>query len=128
MEELVNELTKLVQLKDTTEVGDIVLIAFKNRSQLVHAVVQDILRDTSKKDEWWHLTLHFLTVPSQRAVWTLRMPQFTGVETFEMGEEQLFMKALKLDRHPLRQDNQGLDEDTSAKVVSLSTIRKKRKL
>ncbi|MEW6220911.1 MAG: hypothetical protein AB1634_15450 [Thermodesulfobacteriota bacterium] len=100
MEEIVRQLRSLLPFKAETVPGDIVLVAFHKENQALYAVVQDIQRDTSKRDPWWHLTLLFLTVPPQRAVWTLREPQFTGEETFGMGEEELFMQAVDLGQPP----------------------------
>lgn len=95
MEKLAADLKKIMPFKDTTEPGDIVLIAAREPEMLVYASVGDILRDETRKDEWWHLTLHILTVPPQTVVWTLREPQFTGREIFTMAGEARFVKAVE---------------------------------
>lgn len=97
MEQLVTELKKILPFKETTMVGDIVLIAAKTPQMLVFARVGDIERDQTRKEEWWHVTLHMLSIPIQTVVWTLRMPQFTGQETFTMGGEGRFIKAVRFD-------------------------------
>ena len=96
MEKLVNELKQLVPFKETTDIGDLVLVVAKEPQMLVYALVTDITRDTSRKAEWWHLGLTFLTVPPQDVSWTLRTPQMTGMEIFTMGGEERFVKAVNM--------------------------------
>ncbi len=96
MEKLVAELKQIVPFKDSTDIGDLVLIVSKEPQMLVYALVTDIARDTSRKDEWWHLSLTFLTVPPQEITWTLRTAQMTGMEIFTMGGEERFVKAVNL--------------------------------
>jgi hypothetical protein len=59
-----------------------------------YALVTDIERDESRKNEWWHVNLTLLSLPPQKITWTLRTPQFTGMEVFTMGGEQRFVKAV----------------------------------
>jgi len=94
MEKFVEDLKRLVRFKDTTAVGDIVLVAAQKPQMLVYALVTEIVRDESRQDEWWHVTLQFLVVPLQKAIWTLRMPQLTGLEIFTMDGEARFVKAV----------------------------------
>jgi hypothetical protein len=96
MEKLVAELQQIVPFKDTTDIGDLVLIVAKEPQMLVYGLVTDIIRDTTRKDEWWHLGLTFLTVPPQEITWTLRTAQMTGREIFTMGGEERFVKAVDL--------------------------------
>ena len=96
MEKLVKELQQIVPFKETTDIGDLVLIAAIKPQMLVYALVTDITRDTTRKDEWWHLGLTFLTVPPQDVTWTLRTEQMTGKEIFTMGGEERFVKAVNL--------------------------------
>ena len=63
MEKLVAELQQIIPFKESTDIGDLVLIVAKEPQMLVYALVTDIKRDTTRKDEWWHLALTFLTVP-----------------------------------------------------------------
>lgn len=100
IEHAIAELKKLVPFKETTEPGDIVLVLAEEEKQpaLFYAVVTEIERDGSRRDEWWHLSLHLLTVPPQAVVWTLREPQFTGRESFTMGGKGRFIKALRVDK------------------------------
>ena len=97
MENIIKELEKLIQFKDTIEVGDLVLIVAKKPQMLVYGLVYDITRDESKRDEWWHVSMYFLSLPPRNVTWTLRTPQMTGVEIFTMEGEERFMKAVKLD-------------------------------
>lgn len=94
MEKLVAELKKILPLKSTTAVGDIVIVAGEEPQFVTYAVVTKIERDDTRKQEWWHLTMQFLSVPPQQVTWTLRTPQFTGEETFTMGGNGRFIQAL----------------------------------
>jgi hypothetical protein len=97
MEQLVAELKKILPFKETTVPGDIVLVAAKKPQMLLYATVGDIVRDETRKEEWWHVTLHLLSIPMQTVVWTLRTSQFTGQEIFTMGGEGRFVKAVEID-------------------------------
>ena len=94
MERIIEELHALVRLKETTEPGDIVVILAEDPQSLMYARVNSFERDTSKRDEWWHMKMHILNVPPQKIVWTLRTPQFTGQEIFTMGGEKHYIKAV----------------------------------
>lgn len=96
MEKIVRELKKVVPFKDSTAEGDIVLIAIENPKSVVYGLVTKIERDETKRDEWWRLTMHILSVPPQETTWTLREPQFTGKEIFTMGNEGRFIQAVDL--------------------------------
>lgn len=100
MEQLIVELNEIFAFKQTTEPGDIVLIASIDPQLLLYAYVGPIIRDDSRKDEWWHVTFHLLTIPLQTVVWTLRTPQFTGQESFTMGGEGRFIKAIRFVEKP----------------------------
>ncbi len=100
MEKLIAELRKQVPFKETTEVGDLVLLVAEEPQMLVYALVTGIERDRSRRDEWWHLQMQVLTVPPQPLTWTLRMEQFTGREIFTMGGEERFVQAVQLDVPP----------------------------
>lgn len=95
MDKIVEELKSLVKFKDTTETGDIVLIAAKEPQMLLYAYVTRIERDTTRKDEWWHIDLNVLSFPPQKMTWTLRTQQMTGMEIFTMGGEERFVKAVE---------------------------------
>ncbi len=94
MEKIVSELKQVIPFKDTTDVGDIVLIATKEPQMLVYALVDSIERDSSRKDEWWVIGLTLLSIPPQKMSWTLRTLQMTGMEVFTMGGEERFIKAV----------------------------------
>lgn len=113
MEKLVTELKKMVSFKDTTAVGDIVLIAANDPPMLVYALVNSIERDSSRRDEWWHVTMSLLTVPPQQVAWTLRTPQMTGLENFTMGGEGRFMKAVEFSRKSTQQGKDALKKNTN---------------
>lgn len=115
MEKLAAELKKIMPFKDTTESGDIVLVAAREPEMLVYAVVGEILRDETRKDEWWHVTLHILTVPPQTLVWTLRTSQFTGREIFTMGGEARFVKAVAFASRRLQPPSPEREPEPQAK-------------
>jgi hypothetical protein len=94
MDKIIEELHSLVRLKETTVPGDIVVIITEKPKSLIYARVFGFERDTNKRDEWWHVTMHLLSIPPQKIVWTLRTPQFTGQEVFTMGGEKHFIKAV----------------------------------
>ena len=94
MEKLISDLKKLVVFKDTVETGDIVMIAAKKPQMLVYALISDIVRDTTKQDEWWHVSMHVLSLPPRKVTWILRTEQMTGREIFSMEGEERFMKAV----------------------------------
>jgi len=98
MEKLVAELQEILPFKETTEIGDHVLLVAKKPQMLLFGLVTDIKRDSSRKDEWWHVRMQILSVPLQSVTWTLRLEQFTGREIFTMGGEQHFIQAVQLDK------------------------------
>lgn len=104
MEKLITELKQMIRFKDTTDIGDLVLIVAKEPQVMAsYALVTEIERDDSRKSEWWHVGLTLLSLPPQQITWTLRMPQFTGMEIFTMGGEQRFIKAVDFGPIPPRQ-------------------------
>ena len=98
VEQIVIELKKIVSFKKVTLEGDIVLIVTDKPRTFIYAIIQDIVRDNAKKGEWWHVTMHALTVPPQKMVWTLRTPQLSGEEIFTMGGDKRFMQAVDFEK------------------------------
>ena len=96
MEKIISELKQIIDFKETTNIGDIVLIAAREPQMFVYAYVVGIEKDTTRKDEWWQLNLKMLSIPLQNTTWTLRTPQMTGQEVFTMGGEERFIKAIDL--------------------------------
>lgn len=94
MQLLVKELKVILPFKETTDIGDIILIAAKKPEILQYAVVTGIERDIGRRDEWWHVSFSFLSIPLQEVTWTLRTAQMTGQEIFTMGGEERFVKAI----------------------------------
>ena len=127
MEKLITELKQIVPFKDKTDIGDLVLIVSKEPQMLVYALVTDIVRDTTRKDEWWQLSLTFLTVPPQQITWTLRTAQMTGMEVFTMGGEERFVKAVNLapsiSRPPEKKDSEKDAKGNKTKVSFLKRVK-----
>jgi uncharacterized protein (DUF1786 family) len=94
MEKIIKELKGLIPFKKTTEVGDIVLVVIEETEMAGYALVTEIERDRTRKDEWWVVHMKFLSVPLQSFVWTLRTEQFTGQEVFTMGGKGRFIQAV----------------------------------
>lgn len=114
MEKLLAELKKIVKFKDSTDIGDLVLIVAKEpQISVFYALVTDIERDTSRKNEWWHVSLTLLSIPPQEITWTLRTPQFTGMEVFTMGGEERFVKAVDFGTIPRHLTEQERTEPAS---------------
>jgi hypothetical protein len=119
MQKIVEELKQLIPFKDTTDIGDILLIVAKEPQLLVYAHVNDIERDTSRRDEWWHLHLTMLAIPLQKMTWTLRTDQMTGKEIFTMGGEERFVKAVDFGK----KGDSGQSETLKAKK-KISTLKR----
>lgn len=100
MHTFVEELKQHIQFKDTTDIGDIVIIAAKQPQMLLYAYVTNIEKDTGRKDEWWNIHLSVLSIPIKEMTWTLRTPQMTGMEIFTMGGEERFVKAVDFKTKP----------------------------
>ena len=96
LEQLIEELKKVIQFKESTEPGDLVLVLLENPQIAHYGKISAIERAFSKRDEWWHVTFYLLTIPPQKVVWTLRTEQFTGREIFTMGGEKRFMQAIRI--------------------------------
>lgn len=101
MEDLVKELKKVVTLKPTTAVGDVIIMVIEKPQSLIYGIVTNIEPDEHKKDEWWHVALTLLSMPPQKTTITLRTSQFNGEEIFTMGGEQRFIAAVDLGVQPL---------------------------
>ena len=99
LEKAVEDLKRAVRFKDETHVGDVVLFLKEtddDEGQIgaYYAVVTGFIRDTAKRDEWWHVQMQFLTIPPQPQSIILQAPHFTGQEIFTMGGRKVFIKAL----------------------------------
>lgn len=99
MLKIVEGLKELMPFKDTTDIGDVILIVAKEPQLLAYAHVNDIVRDTSRRDEWWQIHITMLSLPLQKLTWTLRTEQMTGQEIFTMGGEERFIKAIDFSEH-----------------------------
>ncbi len=111
MEKIAEELKKILPLKETTEVGDVVIIAAQEPQMLNYAIVNNIERDDSRKNEWWHVTMNLLTVPIQKVTWTLRTPQFTGQEIFTMGGHGRFIQAVDIGKEKGKKEPQPVEDN-----------------
>ena len=100
MEHIVEELRNIMKFKETTSEGDIVVVAMDNPESIIYALVTGFERDTSRRDEWYHVTLQLLLMPPQQVTWTLRIPQFTGQEIFTMGGDKRFIAPIAFPAAP----------------------------
>lgn len=101
LEQLVEELKKVIHFKNTTEVGDLVLVVAEKQPQmLLYALVTEIEPDTSRKEEWWRVRMQMLAIPPHESTWILRLPQFTGKESFTIAGNPCFVKAVDFGVRP----------------------------
>ncbi len=114
MEKTIQELREIIPFKSTTQEGDVVLAAIAEPRSFFYAVVAEIVRDETKRDEWWCVTMHILSLPPQKVVWTLRESQFTGQEMFTMDGVGHFVQAV------------DFSEGTALKDLSISSRPKKK--
>lgn len=122
MEALVAELKRILTFKDDTNEGDLVIVAAKEPQLLVYGMVGPIERDETRRDEWWHVTLHLLGIPLQTVVWTLREPQFTGKEIFTMAGNPHFIKAVSLPS--VTEPGESKEEQPVKKTARISKLTK----
>lgn len=101
MEAIVQKLKKIMRFKSATGVGDVVLVVAEEPNAMIYALVTGFERDSTKRDEWWQVSLQILSVPPQKVTWALRTPQFTGQEIFTMGGEKRFVAAVDFDSEAL---------------------------
>ncbi len=110
MDKMDKELQKVVKFKETTEVGDLVLVVMETPLSCLYALVRGFERDMGKRDEWWRISLHLLSLPPEEVSWVLRPAQFTGQEIFSMGGDKRYIKAVDLGPLPVPEkpdDDQG---------------------
>lgn len=107
MDKMVKELHKVVKFKETTGVGDLVLVVVETPLSCLYALVRGFTRDMEKQDEWWHISLSLLSLPPEEVSWILRPAQFTGKEIFTMGGDKRYIKAVDLGPRPVPE---GLDD------------------
>jgi len=124
IEQTIKELQKVVKFKDTTAVGDLVLVVMETPLSCLYGLVRAFERDQEKKDEWWKISLHLLSLPPQEISWILRPEQFTGQEVFTMGGDKRFLKAVDLGPLPVYRDD---DDDDSLDDKLDQTLAKKKK-
>jgi hypothetical protein len=106
MKKLIEELQRQIPLKETTVVGDTVIIVRETDNSQVsvgYARVIGFERDLTKRDEWWHVHFVFLEVPPQMRTIILQTIHFTGREIFTMGGRKVFIKAVNFDSY-LKED------------------------
>lgn len=123
LEKLVEELKTVTPFKDTTDIGDIVLIATEQPRLILYGIVTSIEKDQSKKEEWWHIGLNFFTVPLQKVIWTLRTEQMTGLEIFTMGGEKRFFKAISIDLTSIGSEIRVTKKESAPKKGALKRIK-----
>lgn len=120
MQTLVDELKKILPLKATTDTGDIVVIAAKEPQMLLYAHVDEIVRDTNRKDEWWNVKMTMLSIPLQQITWTLRTEQITGQEIFTMGGEERFIQGVEFSRED---DKKEPGKKKGKKITQLKRVK-----
>lgn len=120
MQKIVDELKKILPLKDTTHIGDVIVIASKEPQMLMYAHVDNIELDTSRKDEWWHVELSVMSIPLQKMTWTLRTEQLSGQEIFTMGGEERFVQAVSFRKSSKQEPSLKIKEK---KITQLKRVK-----
>jgi hypothetical protein len=123
MDKIVEELHRIFRLKDSTDVGDIVIIVTENPQTLTYALITGFERDPSKREEWWHVSMQLLAVPPQKVVWTLRTAQFTGQEIFTMGGDKRYIKAVDFAETDIPRLAKGKKTPEKGKPVGLRVVK-----
>ncbi|MDR2612776.1 MAG: hypothetical protein LBG06_08115 [Deltaproteobacteria bacterium] len=96
-DKFVDDLKAQFSLKDDTLEGDLLVVAREiaaEQTMIDFAHVAGFTADPTKRAEWWHVRLLFLSFPLINVVFTLQTPHFTGREIFLMGGKKVFIKAL----------------------------------
>jgi hypothetical protein len=123
MEKLIKELREIISFKETIDSGDIILVAAKEPQMLMYGYVNGLERDSTRKDEWYHLHFTILSIPPQKVTWTLRIPQMTGQEVFTMGGEERFVQPLDLGGRTIAKRQTPPTENKKTKSGGLRRIK-----
>ncbi len=119
LEQIIEELRKVIQFKESTEPGDLVLVLLENPQIAHYGKISAIERDFSKRDGMVAGDFLFVEIPPQKVVWTLRAEQFTGREIFTMGGEKRFMQAIRLgEPGPAPPERQPAEKDGTARKAA----------
>ena len=121
VEQTVEELKKIISFKDTTEVGDVILIVNETPDEdgplgMAYARINEFEPDNSKRDEWWFVHMTFLTVPPRHQMLILQNQHFTGQEIFTIGGKKVFIKALDFSNY--RKDDDTITPETDKQETS----------
>ncbi|MDR1164888.1 MAG: hypothetical protein LBO66_03280 [Deltaproteobacteria bacterium] len=103
IEKLVGALSQFFSFKESTSVGDILLILSETRPETTlaeYALVREFVRDETKRDPWWHVHMTRLNFPASPAIVTLQESHFTGQEIFTINKLKVFIKALDFAEKP----------------------------
>ena len=123
MEDFIGEIKKVLSLKESTAVGDIVILASSNPQMLVYALVTGIEPDPAKKGSWWNISMQVLSIPPRKVVWTLREPQFTGKEIFTFSGIEHFMQAVVFEDTQSPIDEKNIDSTSGSAKNRLRVIK-----
>jgi hypothetical protein len=91
--------------------GDVVLVYHENKP-MVFARVEDIQPDIKK--DWYHITLLFLTIPTQTVTWILKDLYING-EEFTMGGKPMRLEEVK--KTVSKESNKASPETETLKPV-----------
>ena len=126
IENLVDEIKKVVSFKETTVPGDLVIFVSGEPQAVMYALVRSIEKDESRKDRWWHVDMHLLTLPPQPVILTLREEQFTGREIFTMQGVPHFIQAVTLEsqnEEPLQPPSSTEQKKSNPKLKPFSRVK-----
>lgn len=96
MDAILKSLKKSFGFKETTDIGDVIVVVHLDKQMLTFGRVFDILRDETKRGDWWNVYIQYLTIPPHVEAIKLRTPQYSGKEEFTVKGERIFMAALDI--------------------------------
>ena len=93
--------------------NDVVLIYFEEKPT-VFARIEAIKPDI--KNNWYHVTLLLLTIPTQTVTWILREAYING-SPFTMGGNPVRLEAVKADQEDLHKSRKDRGPDGTGTVI-----------
>lgn len=119
-------LTKRFYFKEETQINDLVVIlkeAEKNVTLVDFAQVQEFTLDTTRRDEWWKVSLTLLNIPLIHLNIFLQTSHFTGKEIFTVGGKKFFIKAINTHNLPPEDNKDNPDTPPERKGPDFTLVR-----
>ena len=81
----IEDIKEAVPLKETISINDIIIFVIKQ--YVVYGMVTEIVKDTAKLGDWWHVSFILFGIPNSKSTIILITPQMTGKEIFTINGE-----------------------------------------